>query len=321
MQPVLHVVMYHYVRDLARTRYPALKAMLLDDFRQQVDDLASAFEMATLESSLAFLGGKYQPQRDMCLLTFDDGVKEHFREVTPLLADRGIQGLFFLITGSVENKRVAPVHMNHFLMADLGFDRYQSAFLAKLAGCGLTPTMPALETAAATYPWDTPDVAAFKYLFNFVLKPDERDAIVRDLFEEVIGPESEFAQELYVSWEEARSMQDNGMVLGGHTHEHRPLATLSDTELHADLGKCNRLLKANLRPQQAWPFCYPYGKRTSFDARAVAELQKLGFVCGFSTEVGTNSPGIPPFEIRRTDCKNAGSDSHNRQPAAAATAR
>ncbi len=51
---VLRVVMYHYVRDLPQTAYPRLKGMLLDDFRHQVTELATHFEMASLESSRRF---------------------------------------------------------------------------------------------------------------------------------------------------------------------------------------------------------------------------------------------------------------------------
>ena len=82
---MLHIVMYHYVRDLARTPYPRIKGMLLDDFERQVRALASEFEMATLESALDYVGGRYRPRRELCLLTFDDGLKEHYREVTPIL--------------------------------------------------------------------------------------------------------------------------------------------------------------------------------------------------------------------------------------------
>src|SRR5690242_20363329 len=96
---MLHIVMYHYVRDLARTPYPRIKGMLLDDFERQVRMLASDFEMATLETALAYVAGSYQPRRPLCLLTFDDGLKEHYREVTPILNRLGIEGIFHVITG------------------------------------------------------------------------------------------------------------------------------------------------------------------------------------------------------------------------------
>src|SRR6266850_5047152 len=102
MSTRLNVVMYHYVRDLPGTRFPRIKGLMADDFRRQVAWLNERYEMATLESALALLAGSYQPKRDLCLLTFDDGLKDHYTEVLPLLAELRIEGLFFIITSCLE---------------------------------------------------------------------------------------------------------------------------------------------------------------------------------------------------------------------------
>lgn len=304
----LQVVMYHYVRDLARTPYPRIKAMLLEDFRRQIDVLPRQFEMATLESALAFIAGTYKPARDLCLLTFDDGLKEHAADVTPLLGERGIQGVFFLITGCIEERRVASAHMNHFLMASLDFQTYRLEFLGAVKN--RAPELAALseretDAAQACYPWDSREVASFKYFFNFLLDACLRDEIVRDLFASYIGPEEEFSRELYLGWEDARSMQAAGMVLGGHSHRHRPLSSLSADELRTDLGNCRALLADRLCAQPLWPFCFPFGKHSSFNRAAVNELARLGFACGFTTAPGPNALGAGRFVLRRVDCKNA----------------
>ena len=67
--------MYHYVRDLPKTSFPRIKGMLTSDFQRQLQALQSRYEMATLEIALDFLKGAYSPTRDLCLLTFDDGLK------------------------------------------------------------------------------------------------------------------------------------------------------------------------------------------------------------------------------------------------------
>ncbi|HLG98177.1 MAG TPA: polysaccharide deacetylase family protein [Bryobacteraceae bacterium] len=299
--PVLHIVVYHYVRDLPRSRFPQIKGMLTCDFRRQVDLLAANFEMASLDSAVAFAAGEYQPSRDLCLLTFDDGLKEHYTEATSFLAERRIQGVFFLITGCLSDHRVAPVHMNHFLTAALGFQEYQAAFFRQI---GASQAAVDKATAHRTYPWDTAEVAQFKYLFNFVLAPSERDTVVQALFQKYLGDEKSFSRELYLNWEEARDMQARGMALGGHTHEHRPLSRLSHAELAEDLSTCRRLLDANLRPAH-WPFCYPYGKSDSFNQESVDVLRKIGFRCAFTTETGPNKPGVDLYRVTRVDCKNA----------------
>ncbi len=310
----LHTVMYHYVRDLPRTRFPRIKGMLTDEFRTQVAMLAEQYEMATLETALAFLHGDYRPKRDLCLLTFDDGLKEHFAEVMPILVERKIEGLFFVITSALEEHRVAPVHMNHFLMAALEFNEYQQAFMQRLRDKAPdAPTIDELPSIAEmnaeqvrhTYRWDEPAIAAFKFLFNFKLDAALRDEIVREIFVERLGDEAEFARELYLSWDEARQMQNAGMVIGGHSHRHQALATMTDDAQTDDLTLCHRLIRQNLNAQTRWPFTYPYGKQHTFNATTVRELQRLGFACSFATEVGATAVGDDVFAIRRIDCKDA----------------
>lgn len=304
-QPSLNVVMYHYVRDLARSRFPRLKAMLVHDFRLQLRQLAADFEICGLDAALEYLQGTYRPTRPLCLLTFDDGLKEHYSEVTSELARLRVSGLFFVITDCTANGRVAPVHKNHFLTASLDFHVYRTEFLERTGATAAVLGTVDVNTARRTYIWDEEGAAVFKYYFNFKMDPALRDTVIADMFEAHIGSEAEFARDLYASWDELRSMQAEGMIIGGHTHRHRPCSSLTDHELREDLNLCRQHLDANLSPQPFWPFSYPYGKADSYTPQTVAELKRLGFNCAFSTEQGANGPGDDLFSLRRLDCKIA----------------
>jgi peptidoglycan/xylan/chitin deacetylase (PgdA/CDA1 family) len=236
-EPMLLVVMYHYVRGWGRNPFPALKSLDADLFRRQVDALRSRYEMATLESALALLRGEYRGRRPLCLLTFDDGVKDHYREVTPALVDRGIQGLFFLVTGCMEEQVVATVHKNHFLTAQLGLAEWQRRFVERAGRMGVA--LPAVdgEAAARTYPVGYAGGGGVQGSpAHFQLPAAAREPVVAELFAEEFGAEAAFARELYVSWEEARRMQMGGMVLGGHTHRHEALAAMPAAEMEAGPG-------------------------------------------------------------------------------------
>jgi hypothetical protein len=91
-----------------------------------------------------------------------------------------------------------------------------------------------------------------------------------------IGNEAEFARELYLNWNEARQMQDAGMLIGGHSHWHQALATMTNGAQTEDLNLCHRLMRQNLNAQKWWPFTYPYGKRHTFNQATVRGLQQLG---------------------------------------------
>jgi peptidoglycan/xylan/chitin deacetylase (PgdA/CDA1 family) len=306
--PALQVVMYHYIRDLPNTSYPKINGMLTRDFRGQLAALQSRYEMGTLESALDFMRGAYRPQRDLCLLTFDDGLKEHYAEITPILIDRGVQGVFFVITSCLDGVSVAPVHLNHFLMATMDFEAYRNAFLERfndLTEASSLSTTVDEAAAQRVYPWDNPAAASFKYLLNFVLDWSLRDRVLKQLFEEEIGDTESFGRKLYLNTREAKQMQAEGMIIGGHSHQHESLASLSDKELCSDLITCWRRLVDYLLPQSFWPFCYPYGTKDSFDDRTIAILKQLGFACSFCTESGTNLPGMDSFALRRMDCNDA----------------
>lgn len=195
----LDILMYHYIRDFPRTRFPQIKGMLIDNFIRQLDILCERYEVATLESALAFIAGEYQALRDLCILTFDDGFKEHYTDVLPALAERRIQGLFFPITSCIEDNWVAPVHKNHFLMACLDFPEYREAFIKCLAE--LSPeTETELDTSQARkiYRWDNDEIAAFKYLLNFSLPDGLRDQILGELFCKFLGNEERSFQAIYI---------------------------------------------------------------------------------------------------------------------------
>ncbi len=295
----LSVVAYHYVRDLARTRFPKLNALGTDSFRRQVQWLEDRYEMATLESALAFLDDRYRPSRDLCLLTFDDGLKEHYTEVLPILVERGIQGVFLVTTACMDGW-LASVHKNHFLLASLDFTEYQHAVVRNLSErFPSIPTDVDADLAQLTHRFDPPDVAEFKYLLNYTLPASVRNEVLETLFVHFIGDEAAFARELYLDWDEAVEMQRANMVLGGHSHRHRALTTLPRDDREQDLQTCAALLRQRLDDQPLWPFSYPHGDT---DDLTNTLLRQLGFDCGFTIRIGPKQVTHPDrFRIQRLD--------------------
>ena len=83
------IVMYHYVRNLRRSRFPGIKGLDLGLFRAQLSYMERHYTMIRMEDLIAALdGGPSLPER-AALLTFDDGFIDHFEFVYPLLDARG----------------------------------------------------------------------------------------------------------------------------------------------------------------------------------------------------------------------------------------
>src|SRR4051812_43010280 len=109
------IVMYHYVRDLQRSRYPLIKARTEVDFVRQLDYIAANFTVVRAESVIAAaMGGPALPE-NAAWLTFDDGYRDHYDVVFPLLHARGWQGSFFAPASAVAERRLLDVNKVHFI--------------------------------------------------------------------------------------------------------------------------------------------------------------------------------------------------------------
>ena len=62
----LTIVTYHYVRDLARSRYPGIKGQITERFANQLDYLQRHYNVVTIEDCLAALEGGTLPPTPHC---------------------------------------------------------------------------------------------------------------------------------------------------------------------------------------------------------------------------------------------------------------
>lgn len=111
------VVMYHYVRDLANSRYPRIKGLSVEHFKGQLDYLSRHYNFVRIEDIIdAYNGiGKLPPHP--VLLTLDDAYADHFNNVFPILKHRGIQGCFYPPVKAITEHTVLDVNKIHFILA------------------------------------------------------------------------------------------------------------------------------------------------------------------------------------------------------------
>ena len=84
------VVMYHYVRDSAATPFPAIRALPPALFEQQLDWLQREYHLVDIDALSAAVAGRGVLPANAALLTFDDGLVDHYQVVVPILRQRGL---------------------------------------------------------------------------------------------------------------------------------------------------------------------------------------------------------------------------------------
>ena len=296
-QPLeLTVMMYHYVRDKgdAAEAGSGIAGMPVNVFETQLDDLSRQYQFVTWPQVQMALQGRKPLPISACLLTFDDGILDHYINVFSVLRERKLSGLFFAL-GRGENDGLTLAHKIHFLLAKLGLPGFRTAIWEKL------DPMQRQQFAQAEkyYQLKFPPISLDKRinLLKAVLQRDlsgEVDTILSELFEIHIGSEKEMAQNYYLNTEQIREMAAGGMHFGGHSRTH-PWFDWIDAEARTAEIKASADWVRQFEPGP-WAFAYPYGG-LSDDSPTL--LKEQGFAAAFTTQ--TQLRHTNPYFIGRLD--------------------
>ena len=99
--------------------------------KSQLDELSQQHTFVTWPDVRAALQEDRPLPNSACLLTFDDGVCDHYLNVFRILHERNLSGLFFVLDRR-ESEGLVLAHKIHFLLAKLGLPGLREAIWEKL---------------------------------------------------------------------------------------------------------------------------------------------------------------------------------------------
>ena len=292
----LTVMMYHYIRDPgdAAESGSGIMGMPVAAFEAQLDELAKRHTFVSWREVQMALQGERSLPSSACLLTFDDGVLDHYVNAFGILRSRGVSGLFFVLDRSGQ-AGLTLGHKLHFLLAKLGTDALRVAIGEQMEDSERERFIQAEEKYQIQYSLNSSSDRI--NLLKAVLQRDlsvDLDPLLSNLFERHIGSESETAQSYYLSTEQIREMAATGMHFGGHSRSH-PWFDWIDAEARRAEIKASVDWIRQFEPGP-WGFAYPYGG-LSDDCPEL--LKAHGFIAGFTTQ--TQLRHTNPFFIGRLD--------------------
>lgn len=304
MIPSCKIVVYHYIRPIKESRYPEINGLEKDCFIKQIQYFQNNFNFITVQQLLDCIYKKEPIPENSILLTFDDGFKDHYLYVFPILKKFNIQGLFFPPARAIEEKKILDVHKVHFILANCKDKRNIIneifTFIERHEKYKLNSIKSDFSSLSDYDRFDTKEVVFIKRIFQRDLPKELRNKLVNDLFVKFVGEDQEsFSNDLYLSLDEIKDMQDSGMYFGSHGYSHEWLSSLPSAELELELKKSLAFyLKINKKPTDLI-MCYPYG---DYNDLVIKKIKELGFKAGLTTEVGdAELIQENAFRIRRYD--------------------
>ena len=284
--------MYHYVRDYRSTRFPDIKGLDVEEFREQLRYIKKFYNVVSMQDVLAWLDGESIAPKPL-LLTFDDAYLDHFDFVFPELRRLSMQGSFFVPVEAIKEKRILDVNKIHVLLA-VSADK--SALLKEMFRCidRLRANDVAIPSQAECTElskgrgnrYDSEDVCLFKKVLQRVLSRPIAQQVLDTLLESRgLGDLENLWSEIYMSENMIHELKREHMFIGAHGYRHVWLDSLAPVELKTELEQSVGFLADLEIPSDQWTLCYPYG---GYNAEVLAEAARSGFRMALTTKVGVS---------------------------------
>lgn len=299
----LTVMMYHYIRDPgdAAEAGSGIPGMSVKAFEAQLNELAKRHTFVTWPDVRIAVQNENPLPSSACLLTFDDGVSDHYLNAFTILRERKLSGLFFVMD-RCDSDGFVLAHKIHFLLAKLDLVGLRDAIWEKLNPLQRERFLQAEKKYQLKYSPVSLDGRI--NLLKAILQRDlsaEVNTLLSDLFETHVGSEKETAKNYYLNPEQIHEMAAGGMHFGGHSRSH-PWFDWIDAEAQtAEIkASANWVQEFELGP---WAFAYPYGG-LSEDLPYL--LKEHGFIAAFTTQ--TQVRHANPYFIGRLDGEEVAQD-------------
>lgn len=297
MKSEVTVVMYHYVRDLKNSRYPNIKGLDIEKFKKQIKFFKENYNFVKIQDLIEYYKNpkeKELPDKAI-LLTFDDGYKDHYTYVLPVLLDNNIQGSFYIPTKCFQDKKVLDVNKIHFILEScIGKEerilKEIEEYLEKNKDSRISHSYnDYFKEYAVDSRFDKKEVIFIKRMLQVVLPEDYRKKLVDILFKKyvcTIGDkiisERAFWEELYLTPEQIRMMEKLGMHIGFHSHDHVWLNSLSKEEQEFQIKSSVSYFREIGIKTEKMTLSYPYG---GYNEESVELIKKYGIPLAFTTKV------------------------------------
>lgn len=296
----LLIVNFHYIRDAPPERGTHHTTPL--EFAKQLDAIhEDGFRFISLDALQNAIRDQDPDAlgRRACLITFDDGLRESYEVGLPILDHKGIPGAMYVCSSTLSGDTVLDVHKFHHVQNHLtNADILQSLPGHVLAKLDAVPE----DIIRSQYIWDDAETSRLKYLVNFLLTSGERVDVVQRLFALCTASERELAEELYMTPAQVRDLAARH-ALGCHGKTHRPLASLSDADLHVELMDARTALMT-LTGATIDSISYPYGGASATSDAVIEAAAEHRFTSGLTMARGINSDAdilTTPLRLKRFD--------------------
>lgn len=300
LRRVLHgrtlVLMYHRVLTPEQTdRCWSHRAIIVErqTFARHMAAVRRYFDVTSLNELESRLGSAASSDRPACLVTFDDGWLDTYREAWPILRRYEIPAVVFLPVAFIGSGE----RFWQERLAALLFELWDACGSDAALRARATPVLEALDfSVLLTAPAGRIRQVAMDLAQQQKRVDSTAAAATIATLRSVLGHEADGSMDGFMNWDQVREMAGAGIAFGAHSVTHRILTTLSLAEVREEAAGSRDALVRELGSVTA--FSYPNG---GWNAEVAGAVRDAAFRVAFSTAPGSVARGDDPMTLRRVN--------------------
>lgn len=256
-------------------------------FRQEMEWLKAETKILSEEELIEIVYSKKKVNEICSMVTFDDGYRDNFDIAFPILSELKIPAIFFIPTRNLSERKVGWWDVVAYLVKHTS----KKSFHFRNNDYIITK----------------PDQLIKK--FNKELKscsPNQIDDYLLGLSNALALslPSSNLQDHELMTWEQIKVLNDSGMTIGSHSHDHSILSRQDGVVLKSQLEKSVKILE-DLLNKKINSIAYPVGGYNHFNEETKKVVKDIGLKLGFSYLTGVNQwDKVDPFDVKRMNIKS-----------------
>lgn len=285
----IYIVMYHYVRNIKKSKYPNLKGLEFKDFKKQIFFFKKNFNLLSNSQFIEILNSRKIPKKKSILLTFDDGYKDCFDYVFPFLKKQKVSAIFYPPIMCIKNKSVLDVNKIHFILEkENNRDKIlELIFYYVKKILNKNPHQIGIDKINLLSRYDDKKTILIKRLLQYHLPLPYRTKITDKIFKDIVNySEEEFSKILYMNKNNLQELYKNNFSIGSHGYNHYWWEKINKNEQEIEIEKSINYFKKIKVFDKNFSVCYPYG---SYNLQTLNLLKKYKIKFALTTRVGSVS--------------------------------
>ena len=292
----MKIVMFHYVRNFKKN----LKYFNFFE-NKKFDKLINKHKKKIIKNENEIIKNSKK-----VLLTFDDGLKDHFHVAKKLYREK-LTGIFFISSAPYRNKQILDVHLSQLILGKVGGKIALTELLKyieeKKLSKFLNPNEKEIFSSRYSTHQDIEETKKFKKIINYYFDIKKRKKILKYLTKKF---KINFKySDIYLTISEIKKMHKMGMIIGSHADTHVPLSRLRYKDQFTEINTSKDFIEKIIN-RKCEHYCHPYGRKSSYNKNTLGLLKTLNFKFGYSVEDrDANTEDFKKkFELPRFDCNN-----------------